>query len=213
MKASKLILTTLICSLLFTYGYSQKERTVSQELNLDQFHSIGLGISAELHLRKGSQSVRIEAPQRVLDNLKSEVKKGSWNIEMRDKIKNYKNVHIYVSLPTIKALSVGGSGAIIGETPFDNLDKLSIAIGGSGEVTMAGSSESVSISIGGSGDVFMEDFETNDCSISIGGSGDCRVHVRDHLKASIAGSGDVRYRGNPKIKSSVVGSGDIRAMK
>lgn len=214
MKASKLILTTLICTFLFTYGYSQSSRMASQELNLDNFHSIGLSIAAKVHLRKGNtQSVKIEASQKVLDNIKNEVKKGSWNIEFKEKMNNYGAVHIYVTIPTIKALAIGGSGAVIGETPFDNLDNLSIAIGGSGEVSLAGSSNSLKISIGGSGDVYMEDFETNDCSVSIGGSGDCRVHVRDNLKASIAGSGDVRYKGNPKVKSSVVGSGDIRAMK
>ena len=186
---------------------------VKKKLNVANFHSVGLGINATVYLTQGSShSVEIEAQQNIIDNLELDVENGSWNIEGKKRIKDYKAVVIHITMPTVKALSIGGSGKIIGKSEFKNLEELKVAIGGSGEVSLAGSATATSISIAGSGKVDVRQLGSGSSKVSIAGSGDAFVDVKDKLTVSIAGSGSVFYNGKPSVKTSVAGSGKVESL-
>lgn len=186
---------------------------VKKKLNVDNFHSLGLGINATVYLTQGSShSVEIEAQQNIIDNLELEVENGSWNIEGKKRIKDYKAVVIHITMPTVKALSIGGSGKILGKSDFKNLEELKVSIGGSGEVSLAGSATTTSISIAGSGKVDVRQLGSASSKVSIAGSGDAFVDVKDKLTVSIAGSGSVFYNGKPSVKTSVAGSGKVESL-
>lgn len=186
---------------------------VKKKLNVDNFHSVGLGINATVYLTQGSShSVEIEAQQNIIDNLDLEVENGSWSIEGKKRIKDYKAVVIHITMPTVKALSIGGSGKIIGKSDFKNLEELKVSIGGSGEVSLAGSATTTSISIAGSGKVDVRQLGSASSKVSIAGSGDAYVDAKDKLTVSIAGSGSVFYNGKPSVKTSVAGSGKVQSL-
>lgn len=186
---------------------------VKKKLNVDNFHSVGLGINATVYLTQGSShSVEIEAQQNIIDNLDLEVENGSWSIEGKKRIKDYKAVVIHITMPTVKALSIGGSGKIIGKSEFKNLEELKVSIGGSGEVSLAGSATTTSISIAGSGKVDVRQLGSASSKVSIAGSGDAYVDAKDKLTVSIAGSGSVFYNGKPSVKTSVAGSGKVESL-
>ena len=157
-------------------------------------------------------SVEIEAQQNIIDNLDLEVENGSWNIKGKKRIKDYKAVVIHITMPTVKALSIGGAGKFIGKSDFKNLEELKVSIGGSGEVSLAGSATTTSISIAGSGKVDVRQLGTSSSKVSIAGSGDAFVDVKDKLTVSIAGSGSVFYNGKPSVKTSVAGSGKVESL-
>ena len=186
---------------------------VKKKLNVDNFHSVGLGIHATVYLTQGSShSVEIEAQQNIIDNLELDVENGSWNIKGKKRIKEYKAVVIHITMPTVKALSIGGSGKIIGKNEFKNLEELKVSIGGSGEVSLAGSATATSISIAGSGKVDVRQLGSGSSKVNIAGSGDAYVDAKDKLTVSIAGSGSVFYNGKPSIKTSVAGSGKVESL-
>lgn len=186
---------------------------VKKKLDVNSFHSIGLGINATIYLTQGSQqSVEIEAQQNIIDNLELEVENGSWNIKGKKRIKEYKDVVIHITVPTVKALSIGGSGKIVGKNEFKSLEELKISIGGSGEVSLAGSASTTSISIAGSGKVDVRQLGSSSSKVSIAGSGDAFVDVKEKLTVSIAGSGSVYYAGKPSVKTSVAGSGKVESL-
>ena len=186
---------------------------VKKKLNVDNFNSLGLGINATVYLTQGSShSVEIEAQQNIIDNLDLEVENGSWNIKGKKRIKDYKAVVIHITMPTVKALSIGGAGKFIGKSDFKNLEDLKVSIGGSGEVSLAGSATTTSISIAGSGKVDVRQLGTSSSKVSIAGSGDAFVDVKDKLTVSIAGSGSVFYNGKPSVKTSVAGSGKVESL-
>lgn len=190
--------------------------TVSKEIALDNFQSLGLSITADVRLEKGNrQKVVIEAQQNIIDAIERKVKGDSWNITFGDdtRAKDFSKITIYITMPTVRALSLAGSGSIATATPFDGLDAISFSVAGSGNIVFAGSAKSAKISIAGSGDVRAEDLKVTDCKVSIAGSGDCLIDVSGTLKASIAGSGDVRYKGSPRVEISSVGSGAARSME
>ena len=190
-----------------------KGPTVKETVNISEIHSIGLGIAANIYLtQSNSQEIVIEGQQNIIDNIKRDVKNGSWNIEFEDRARNYEELNIYISLKTIKGLAIGGAGNIKGQTAFTGLGDLDISIGGAGQVELSGDAQDVDISIGGSGKVRASGLTAEHCSVSISGSGDCEVDVNEKLNVSIAGMGKVKYSGNPKVSSSIAGMGNVRKL-
>ena len=203
--------------------------SVTEKIDLPVITSIGLGIAADVYLTQGSkQEITIKAQKNIIENIKKEVKNGSWNIEFDKKVTDHNDIKIYITLATIKDLSVGGSGSIVSESKFTNLGDLNLSIGGSGdiklhadardiscsiggsgEIELQGTGDELSVSIGGSGDVDAFDLPVKKCSVSASGSGDINVNVSNELSVSLVGSGDVNYKGNPKVSSSIIGSGDV----
>jgi len=191
-------------------------KIVTQTLDLASFTSIGLSIPATVTIKKGSQQqVTIEAQQNIIDALEREVDNDGWDITFGDnlRVKNYKDITIHITIPTIKALAVASRGDIHVANSFAGLDKVKLAVAGSGDITFDGSASYAKISIAGSGDVNAENLKVEDCKVSIAGSGDCSIEVSGELKVSIAGSGDVRYKGSPKVSVSSVGSGTVRSVE
>ncbi len=234
MKITKLITAFLTIALLSNFQTNAQNikgegSAVSKNIDLPTITGIGLGIAADVYIKHGStQKITIKGQQNIIDNIKTDVKGGSWNIEFKKQVKNHDDIKIYITMNTIKDLSIGGSGSIDCEDKFTNLGDLNLSIGGSGdiklnadakdincsiggsgEIELEGSGDKLSISIGGSGDVEAFDMEVKECTISSAGSGDIKVNVANKLEASLVGSGDVTYKGSPKVSSSIVGSGDV----
>lgn len=223
-----LVLTTFSCEAQWSKVKGEGP-IVTKTLDIDDFHHLGLGISADVILTQGStQEVKIKAQQNIIDNIKTKVKGNSWSINFHDNASDYKDITIFITLPTLESISIGGSGNISSTNTFDNSQNMDISIGGSGDVSLdlrakdvdisiggsgkvalKGDGDDLSISIGGSGDVLAFDFPVKNCAVSSAGSGDIDLNVSDKLDVSLVGSGDVTYKGNPKVKSSIVGSGDV----
>lgn len=190
-----------------------KGPVVKEELALDAFHSIGLGIAGTVYLQPGqTQKVVVEAQQNIIDLLKREVKNGLWNIGFENTVSTSAEVNIYITLPVVRSLSIGGSGKIVTTEAFRGLGVLSFSIGGSGSIEFSGEADVLEASIGGSGNVKAANLRVHSGKISIGGSGNCYVEASERIDVSIAGSGSVLYKGRPRVHSSIAGSGRVRTM-
>lgn len=218
MKSLKLLSTFLLSLGIISFVSAQSKikgqgPTVKQTVQLSEIHSIGLGIAANIYLTQSErQEIVIEGQKNIIDNIKKEVKNGSWNIDFEDRAYDYDELNIYISLKTVRSLAIGGAGNIKGQTAFNNLGDLDVSIGGAGNVALKGDAQNVNISIGGSGKVDMANLRTDQCSVSIAGNGDCQIDVGEKLDVSIAGMGKVRYSGNPKVSSSIAGMGNVKKM-
>ncbi|MFQ5445441.1 MAG: head GIN domain-containing protein [Saprospiraceae bacterium] len=209
---------------------SGKGPKVTKELSLSSFDGIGLSINADVYLRQGPQSVKIEAQQNILDNIKTEVGDDSWNIRFIKKVRHHDGVKIWISIPSLSRIAVSGSGDVKSTGDFANLGDLALAVSGSGNITLGATSQSVkaaisgsgdivlsgatgdfSVSIAGSGDIRAKDLVATGCNASISGSGDASVHATKKLNVAIVGSGDVVYSGNPSVRSKISGSGDVKS--
>lgn len=222
MKITKFLFSTVLLSLMFTFSFAQSSwnatgmkgegPVVKKELDLNKFTSLGLAISADVYLRQGSsQKVVVEGQQNIIDNIETDVKNGSWNIEFDKKVKNHDKLVLYITMTTLENVAIAGSGDIEGENAFTNLGELNVSISGSGNIELEGDAKRTNVSIAGSGDVKMKDMRTGDCSVNIAGSGDCQIYASGKLDVSIVGSGDVYYGGQPKVSTSIIGSGDVEA--
>ncbi|WP_048922109.1 head GIN domain-containing protein [Rufibacter radiotolerans] len=203
--------------------------------SLPAFTKIGLGYPAEVILRRGNtQSVKLDGDAEQLAQLITEVKDGQLVIKRKDQDRMFnfdtdqKRVTIYITVPQVEALSVSGSGKILGKDSFKatnlelavsgsgsiklqaSVDKMSSRISGSGNIELEGEGKQSTVAVSGSGSLKGFGFKTNDAKISISGSGSCEINASSTLKSSISGSGRVFYEGQPNVDSRVSGSGKVQ---
>jgi len=212
------------------WGVKGEGDVVRQELDIDKFSGVNLGFKGDIYISQGSpQKVVVEGQQNIIDNIKREVKGDTWRVRFDKNVRNCKPVKIWITIPELTEAAVSGSGNLISETRFTNVDELAVAvsgsgnvkldveatsieggISGSGHVRLKGSTGGLEMSISGSGNIRSMDLEAAFCEISISGSGDAEVWATQELNASISGSGDIKYKGEaPKVRARVSGSGDI----
>lgn len=139
---------------------------------------------------------------------------------------------IELSAPTIKEISIVGSGNLCFITPFET-QQMEISTAGSGGVafsktatihelkmSIAGSgklmckeliADHADLSIAGSGDVFIESGKVTSADVSIAGSGTVETRcLLESMDYNITGSGTIKYLGRVKVKGTRVGGRIIR---
>lgn len=203
---------------------------VSEDRNVKDFDGIELDISANVYLEKSNTfKLRIEAQENILDEIETYVSAGMLHIDYDDLcVISRRSVKIYISMPELTEIEVGGSGSVISSDTFDckNLklrisgsgdieigaiaQTIKCSINGSGDIELTGSADELEVSIRGSGDVEAIHTEAENVYVSVRGSGRSRVHATDYLEVDISGSGDVYYKGRPDIDSDINGSGNLR---
>ncbi|WP_426490047.1 head GIN domain-containing protein [Hymenobacter sp. 102] len=232
MKTLRLLLPAVLLALVVLSAFrpadSREVRSVSP------FTAVSLGGSMKVILQQGSpQKVEVQGAAEDLAHLETVVSNGKLRINARKESGmswyNFKGpVTVYVTVPTINALAVSGSGSIkaadgikagkldlavsgSGTIQLTSITatRISSSLSGSGTIQAAGVAPEQDISVSGSGGIQAPKLQSKTCSISISGSGNCRVQATQLLEASIVGSGDVYVTGNPQVKSSVVGSGRV----
>lgn len=212
------------------FCYSGNGNETTETRNVNDFTKIDLGLAAELvYVQSDNYSVQIDASENLMEFIKTDVKVNTLTIDFKNN-KCYKEknpIKIYISSPTIKGISISGSGTVTSKNKLTSND-LDLNIGGSGDmfldsqnldVKISGSGEleangintieSEKISISGSGKMNLFDLPALTSDVSVSGSGNCDVNVTNSLKVDISGSGNVRYKGVPTVKSNVSGSGSV----
>ncbi|QHL88169.1 hypothetical protein GU926_12285 [Nibribacter ruber] len=230
------LLLLIVASALASFTFSATALLDQEDRSIGAFTMIGLAFPAHVEVRKGStHSVKVEGDAKDLKELITEVKDGKLLIKRKDSdnwiswgSNDSKPVRVYVTTPTLEAVSVSGSGKLVAQDTFKgasmslavsgsgsitmstDVDKLTSKISGSGTIHLKGEGKSTSASISGSGSLKGYDFETETASVSISGSGSCEINAKATLKSIISGSGRVYYSGSPSVDSRVSGSGSVK---
>ena len=198
------------------------------------FQAIALRASMKLVLRQGTrEGIELRADDNILPLIETTVvdRGGLPTLEIRTKkdasFSTGSPVVATIDLITLRALSISGSGDVVGEalkTPglavaisgsgdvkLKQLiaDEVSAKVSGSGDIEFSGRAAKLGISISGSGDVKTRGLEADDVTVSVAGSGDADVTARKTLTVSIAGVGNVKYTGDATVKSSIAGHGNV----
>lgn len=204
----------------------------SEKRDVGSFTSISMGIAANLYIEQGPRtSLELEGDRDDLEDILTEVRGSSLEIKYRSR--NWRigrdRVDIYITLPDIERISMGGSGKIMSEGVLssDDLDlklsgsgkmsleiradRMDVSISGSGQMALSGVADRVELSISGSGNYQATELESDQYKIRISGSGRSSIWVNEEIDASLSGSGSIDYRGDPeKVYSNISGSGKIR---
>ncbi|OJJ23341.1 hypothetical protein BKI52_02990 [marine bacterium AO1-C] len=198
---------------------------------LPTFNSLLHNISGNIVWKQGDeQRVEIQATPEVLEQITTEVKGGGLlyigyrdpNFQLNDN-----KLYIFITTPEIKAIRLSGSGNLESKNRWDvenlslaisgsgNMDirlkanKLMAQISGSGNINLKGKSDDCEIGVNGAGQFAGYKFKVENCRAKLSGSGSCALYVKDQLSVAIVGSGSMTYKGNPNVSKLIEGSGSL----
>jgi hypothetical protein len=224
-----LVFTVMILTTGYTKGQSGKETR-----NVSDFNEVGFGIAGNLHIRFGTSfSVVLEGSKDYLEEIETVVRNGKLIIRCDNwHLFGSQHAEVYITMPSIKALGVSGSGKASVEEALKaemidlnvsgsgkivvgdlNASELNSGISGSGDIIIEGSGNvgKGDFSISGSGSFKGENVKIGSLAVGISGSGSCSCNVTDNLKASVSGSGNIWYSGSPRLDVRTSGSGHVRS--
>jgi hypothetical protein len=226
---------SLIILALFFIVASLPAHAQKEERKVSSFTKISFGISGELYLKQGPvQKVELEGDEDVLEKIETEVVGSQLRIHTKSGVWNYSGkIYVYITVPEIEAISLGGSGKVItqGEIHAEDLslsvsgsgrmemeslkvEDLDEEISGSGSLSLSGKASRVDLSISGSGRVNAAGLQVETYDVSISGSGKCEIWATGEIQAQISGSGSVYYKGEPeRINANTSGSGKVRKLE
>ncbi|MCB0523177.1 MAG: head GIN domain-containing protein [Saprospiraceae bacterium] len=212
----------------FGSGVEGEGPVLTETRDVDGFDAIDLSIAGDVEVSIGDYRVEVRAQENLLPLLQTEVKEGTLRIDFEESVSYREQIKLYITVPSLEALELSGSGSIKLVTPIES-DKMDIHIGGSGEVdipnatftslecsvsgsgdiNLGGSVGDAEINVSGSGEVNAKNMVFNRLEASISGSGSVYAHVNETLDVSVSGSGDMYYSGDPVVEKHVSGSGSV----
>jgi hypothetical protein len=215
--------TAIIAALFFASSHTSCDSPAEQAeikhaaYETGEFSMLELKVPGDVFLKQSDEfSVEIDAPEKVLDEIKTEIKNGVLTISAEPSIfRNIKDVTMHISLPVLESLTVSGSNRVVGKGTFrsaqtdfrihgsgkvelslDN-EKTNVYINGSGDVALSGKTLKHYIEINGSGNVNNFELISENTIIEINGAGNCEVFASEAIRTEINGAGSVSYKGSP----------------
>jgi Putative auto-transporter adhesin, head GIN domain len=183
---------------------------VTQSRPVAAFGSVELAGSNNVTIHVGQkQSVQVYADDNLVNRVTTDVNAATLVIgNTSGSYSTNSPMRIEVSVPTLSALTLSGSGTITVsgvEGP-----RFTVTIPGSGVVRATGVTERLDAAISGSGQAELGGVEASAVRAVVSGSGEIIVTATKSLDASVPGSGSIMYGGDPSdVTKSVTGSGEI----
>jgi hypothetical protein len=205
---------------------------ISQTREVSGFDAINVEYPAEVFIEQGnSESLKIEAEDNLMPNLKTQVRNGTLEIFYRREGGNHvnptKTVRITIMVKDLNDLNFSSAGEVtIDKLKTDSLDAslsgagnlnlndvqiegLQVRLSGAGSMTASGAADDLDISISGFGDFEGADLHSQDASASISGAGSATLWVDNNLDAQISGAGSISYYGDASVSRQISGVGGI----
>lgn len=199
------ILALTSCSIVTTPGQTRTEpRTVSG------FSKVELAGSGDVTIdQTGSESLTIEAGDKVLPNLTSDVDGDTLVLGTKRGavLPPGSRISYHLTVKDLTGLTVSGSGEVT--APKITADALSCDISGSGTITIGGAVPDQQLTISGSGSYEAGDLAGTTLRADISGSGHAVVNVTNTIDVTISGSGSLTYTGDPTVQKDISGSGTV----
>lgn len=210
----KLTYLTMIALLVSNTVLTAQHREVRDVAN---FTKISFGFPGKLYLKQGSpQKVELEGDRDVLEEVETDVEGGRLKIGKEGKWFNWNSddkITVYITVPDIEAVSVSGSGDIIGQTKIRTND-LDLNVSGSGSLSLDVEARGdVEADVSGSGDMDLKGrFESFESDVSGSGRVVLAATIGGTADFGISGSGKIQASGTAdQVKTTISGSGKVMA--
>jgi hypothetical protein len=182
---------------------------MTQSRDVAPFTSIELAGSNNLVVRVGEeQSVVVKADDNLIDRVTTQVQSGTLVIGNNGSFSTESPMSVDVTVPTLDALTLSGSGNIA----IDGIEaeSLKVTLPGRGTLTGNGTATRLDVTVSGSGVVQFTHVVATDVQAAVSGSGTIFVTATKSLDAAVSGSGAILYAGTPQnVTRSITGSGAI----
>ncbi|MHA6248622.1 head GIN domain-containing protein [Pontibacter sp. CAU 1760] len=177
---------------------------------------VGGGFTVEL-TQGNKESLRLEADENLLPNIKTEVRNGVLHIYNDKGITNHKGMKAYITLRELKRVDVGGGVKVIGKSTFktNTLDlemggaskvmldiavkELKTEISGASKLELTGRADRVDMELSGASKVEAADLEAKHVKLEASGASKLKVFAKESLDIEASGASAVYYKGTPSI--------------
>lgn len=208
---------------------------VSETRDAGGFHAVEVSYPAQVLIKQGSkESVKIEAEDNVLRDLKTQVRNGvleiSFNRQNPKHVNPTEPVRITIVARELDDVQFTSAGElVINELESDELDvslsgagnlelndihvkELHVSLSGAGSMAASGTAGNLDVNISGFGDFKGGELHSRNALVNISGAGSATVWVDDDLTAQVSGAGSVGYYGSAAVTKQVSGVGGVRQL-
>ncbi|HMP92644.1 MAG TPA: head GIN domain-containing protein, partial [Phnomibacter sp.] len=165
---------------------------VKEARTVSAFQAVKLSGGMKVLITKGSHQVQVEAEPNLMPYIETEVSGSTLQVRTKQGYSiGSRGIVIHVSMPTITAASIAGSGQIESVGTLDGASQFDANISGSGDIKMAITTGKTKATINGSGDILLQG-NTQDVEVRISGSGSYKGFAlkATDAKVQISGSGN-----------------------
>ncbi|HEX2994567.1 MAG TPA: DUF2807 domain-containing protein [Anaerolineales bacterium] len=214
------------------FGEQGSGHIVTETREVSGFHAIEVDYPAQVFVKPGvKESLKIEADDNVMPELKTEVRNGVLKISFKRPNPRYVNptepVKITVVVKELDDVEFTSAGElIIDDIESDELDvsisgagnlelneiqtqSLHVSLSGAGSMSASGETDKLDVNISGLGDFKGRQLHSQDALVSISGAGSATVWTDDNLTAQVSGAGSVDYYGSPDVNKQISGLGGV----
>lgn len=209
----------LVAGALFISGLGLLNAQTKQERKIESFSKINASTTIHVIVTLGDkESLTFEAEEKIMDNLKAEVKGGELRIYCEGKTNTSKPMTAYVTAKKIEAITSGSAADVdvnstlntetLKLTAFGaasikleaNATTITADASGAASITVKGKAKTFSGTASGAGHIKATDLEAEDVDVTATGAGSASVNVKGTLRATASGAGHVKYSGEPRDK-------------
>ena len=205
---------------------------VTETREVSGFDAVNVEYPAQVLIKQGkSESLKIEAEDNLLPNLKTQVKNGTLEIfykrENGKHVNPTKTVKVTIVVKDLADVEFKSAGELIieklktdrldvslsgaGNMNLDSIlvESLTISLSGAGSMTASGTADNLDMTISGFGDFDGSELHDKDARVNISGAGSATVWVDNDLTAEVSGAGSVSYYGSAFVTRQISGVGGV----
>lgn len=196
----------------FGIGTAHAAELASETRALSPFNRIDARGSYELQIVVGGeQSLRIEAEERILKRIKTEVRDETLIISYKERWFSFlfdAEKIVTISLPVLHGMDLSGAGEI-NVTGIEG-DAFDLTVSGAADITLNGTCGALKFEVNGASDVAARGFECETVEALINGVGSAELYASESIDAVLNGIGSMTIYGNPKeISKQINGLGSF----
>ncbi|GAB3542251.1 head GIN domain-containing protein [Pontibacter brevis] len=192
----------------------------TQDRNVSNFRGINVSGGFAVEITQGNQkSLRLEADENLLDNIKTEVRNGVLHIYNEDGVTTKKGMKAYITLRELSSIDISGGVKVEGKSPIKtdalkldmsgaskvildiNTNELDADMSGASKVELVGRADRLSMDMSGASKVEAADLQAKRVKVEASGASKVRVHATESLDINASGATSVAYKGSPSITS------------
>lgn len=180
-----------------------------RHFNVSGFDSVDVASSDKVEIMEGSAfSVVASGDGQAVQSLAITVEAGTLHVDRTPGRHRDSGAFVRVTVPTLRAASLSGSGSIT-LTP-QQASLLRLDLRGSGSIRAQGRAKSVSINLTGSGSIDTRQLATPAITVDLSGSGSVVASATGTASIHASGSGNVEILGDIGCRVRKSGSGSVR---
>lgn len=194
----------------------------TQDREVSDFKGINVSGGFAVEVTQGNrESLRIEAEENLLGNIKTEVRGGVLHIYNKDGVTTNKGMKAYITMRELNSVDISGGVKVTGKSPFRtdalkldmsgaskvtldiNTKELEADMSGASKVELTGKADVLEMEMSGASKVEAADFQAKRVKVEASGASKIKVYATEELDINASGATVVHYKGSPSISSEV----------